>query len=190
MGSQNGDSDAKSSHPHAQSGGSQSGNWRARGSQAGNSQAGGSQTGGSQTGDEQASGSQVGSSSRTGAPRRQFRPMDAIVVNRVALTEEEKAARKARGFSENYMGDYTNDKNKSADIPDEKNCSLYITGLPLDVTVKDIFDDIRDIGKVFSLHISPPKEGKSKRAAAIVFFTRAAAGKQLQNSPSHSIFRH
>ncbi|KAK1774416.1 hypothetical protein QBC45DRAFT_436833 [Copromyces sp. CBS 386.78] len=130
----------------------------------------------SQNGDSKAGGSQAGSSSGAGAPtRRQFRPMDAIVANRAALTEEEKEARKARGFSENYMGDYTNENNKSADIPDELNCSLYITGLPFDVTVRDIFDDIRDIGKAYSLHISPRREGHSKCAAAIVFFTRLAA---------------
>ncbi|KAK3953418.1 hypothetical protein QBC32DRAFT_312940 [Pseudoneurospora amorphoporcata] len=145
------------------------------GSQNSTSQTGGSQAGGSESGDFRAGGSQAGSSSGTVAPRRQFRPMDAIVVNRIALTKEEKEARKARGFSENYMGDYTNENNKSADIPDELNCSLYITGLPLDVTVRDIFYDIRDIGKVYSLHISPRRDGHSKTAAAIVFFTRIAA---------------
>ena len=103
--------------------------------------------------------------------------MDATVANRAALTEEEKKARKAAGFSENYMGDYNNERNKSADIPEDQNCSLYMTGLPLGVTVQDIFDDIRNIGKVYSLHISPPKEDHTKCAAAITFFTRAAAGK-------------
>lgn len=165
MGSQKGDSQADSSYIQAQAGGSH----------AGNSQAGGSQP---------------GSSFGAGAPRRQFRPMDAIVVNRVALTEEEKAARKARGFSENYMGDYTNENNMSADIPDELNCSLYITGLPLDVTVRDIFDDIRDIGKVFSLHVSPRRESNTKRAAAVVFFTRIAAGKIFPPFALSSSFRH
>nr|CAF06029.1 conserved hypothetical protein [Neurospora crassa] len=120
--------------------------------------------------------SQAGSPSNEGArARREFRPMDAILVDRAPLTEEEKEARKARGFSENYMGDYNNERNKSADIPDDQNCSLYITGLPLNVTVRDIFDDIRDIGKVYSLHISPRSDSHSKAAAAVVFFTRAAA---------------
>lgn len=168
--------------------GSQNGDWRTGSSQKGASQAQGSRTPeGSQVGGPEAGGSQTRSSSGAGAPRRQFRPMDAIVVNRAALTEEEKEARKARGFSENYMGDYTNEKNKSQDIPDELNCSLYITGLPLDVTVRDIFDDIRNIGKVYSLHISPSREGHSNRAAAIIFFTRIAAGKHHPITTSTSI---
>ncbi|KAK3502968.1 hypothetical protein B0T13DRAFT_509691 [Neurospora crassa] len=130
----------------------------------------------SQNGSCQPDGSRAGSSTGAGAPaRRQFRPMDAIIVNRAALTDEEKEIRRAMGFSVNYMGDATNERNRSADIPDEQNCSLYITGLPVDVTVRDIFDDIRDIGKVFSLHISPRREGHSRAAAAIVFFTRTAA---------------
>ncbi|KAJ4416388.1 hypothetical protein N0V85_002308 [Neurospora sp. IMI 360204] len=133
-----------------------------------------SQNGDSQAGGSQAGSSQAGSPSRAGA-RREFRPMDAIVIDRAALTEEEKQMRRALGFSENYMGDATNEKNRSADIPDDQNCSLYITGLPLDVTVRDIFDDIRNIGKVYSLHISPRRDSHSRRAAAIVFFTRAAA---------------
>ncbi|KAK3488041.1 uncharacterized protein B0T23DRAFT_364498 [Neurospora hispaniola] len=119
---------------------------------------------------------QAGSSlGATGSGRREFRPMDAVVVERGPLTEEEKEARRALGFSENYMGDATNERNRSANIPDNLNCSLYITGLPIDITVRQIFDDIRNIGKVYSLHISPRGDSHSRAAAAIVFFTRAAA---------------
>lgn len=170
---------------------SQAGDSRFLGSQAGGSQAGHSQFGefkygGSQFGGSQFGGSQAGSSASTGASgRREFRPMDAILADRT-LTAEEKEARKARGFSENYLGDYKNLNNKSADIPDEGNCSLYITGLPIDVTVKDIFDDIRDIGKVFSLHISPKRDGHNHAAAAITFFTRKAAGKHSPSSKTPS----
>lgn len=147
-------------------------------SQNGSSQPGFFQPGSSQPGGSQAGGPQADSSTGAGAPaRRQFRPMDAIIVNRAALTDEEREMRRAMGFSVNYMGDATNERNRSADIPDEQNCSLYITGLPVDVTVRDIFDDIRNIGKVFSLHISPRREGHSRAAAAIVFFTRTAAGR-------------
>ncbi|KAK3400206.1 hypothetical protein B0T20DRAFT_496580 [Sordaria brevicollis] len=157
---------------------------RARGSEAGDSQFVASSAGTSEAGDSQAgngdSQGQAGSSKSAGrSGRREFRPMDAVLNGR-PLTAEEKEARKARGFSENYLGNYKNVHNKPADIPDEENCSLYITGLPIDVTVKDILDDIRDIGKVFSLHISPRRDCHSHAAAAITFFTRKAAERFLR----------
>jgi hypothetical protein len=53
-----------------------------------------------------------------------------------------------RGFSENYKGNIYIEKNRSANIPDEENCSVFIRGLPLMVTYRQVMVAIRNTGRV------------------------------------------
>lgn len=81
------------------------------------------------------------------------------------------------GFSPNYMGNVFLEKNKSADIPANQNCSLFILGLPPRVTHHQILSAIHGIGRVYQTHINPPEPEKGNLTAAckIIFFDRASA---------------
>ncbi|KAI1415333.1 hypothetical protein F5Y13DRAFT_8030 [Hypoxylon sp. FL1857] len=92
-----------------------------------------------------------------------------------------------------YLGNPTLERNRSADIPDEKNCRLWITGLPPDCTVSDLLGAIRDVGPVYASYVVPPpdkdnKHGRSIRtsAASLTFFDESAANRLLLK---HSVHR-
>ncbi|KAM7195536.1 hypothetical protein V8F20_007432 [Naviculisporaceae sp. PSN 640] len=57
-------------------------------------------------------------------------------------------------------------------LPDKFNCSVWMTGLPRDVTHEDIFNIIDNCGKVYTLHINNPlaKASRKRTAAAKIFF--------------------
>ncbi|RKU48901.1 hypothetical protein DL546_008782 [Coniochaeta pulveracea] len=81
------------------------------------------------------------------------------------------------GFSPNYMGNIHIDKNKSANIPESENCSLWLTKLPPNLTYTDLLAVIRDVGRVYQTHINRPQPDKGHHTSAgkIVFFDRASA---------------
>jgi hypothetical protein len=81
------------------------------------------------------------------------------------------------GFSDNYLGDRTLDRNASADISDDENCALWITRLPADTTHHDLLAQIRGTGgRIYACVINPPtKIGHHHSAAKVVFFERSAA---------------
>ncbi|KAK0636508.1 hypothetical protein B0T17DRAFT_613229 [Bombardia bombarda] len=81
------------------------------------------------------------------------------------------------GFSPNYRGNIAIERNRSANIPDHHNCSLFITHLPPDVTTRSLLRAIGRVGRVFATHINPPDRARGHHTAAakIVFFDRAAA---------------
>ncbi|KAI0834604.1 hypothetical protein F5Y06DRAFT_300456 [Hypoxylon sp. FL0890] len=92
-----------------------------------------------------------------------------------------------------YRGNPSLERNRSADIPDEMNCRLWITGLPPTCTVSDLLGAIKDIGPVYASYVVPPpndykKNGKSIRtaAASLTFFTEIAANRFLAR---HSVHR-
>ncbi|KUI56479.1 hypothetical protein VP1G_03836 [Cytospora mali] len=114
-----------------------------------------------------------------------FRPMKQVLnpdaVNR-PLTEAEIAFRREHGISNNYRGDTANPLNRSADIPDEENCSLFVTNLPPKCTYKDLLGAIarHRPGRVYSSFISPPDTSTDPSlpshrtcAAKIIFYTPA-----------------
>ena len=81
------------------------------------------------------------------------------------------------GFSERYEGNRFLQSNMSANIPADKNCSLFVTGLPPDVTTSQLLAPISGMGRIFATHINPPEPAKGHplSAAKIVFFERDAA---------------
>lgn len=81
------------------------------------------------------------------------------------------------GFSPNYRGNIHLPRNRSADIPSEENCALFIIGLPPTVTVTELLATIRDTGRVYATHINSPEphRGHETCAAKLIFFERGAA---------------
>jgi hypothetical protein len=85
--------------------------------------------------------------------------------------------RMTAGFSPNYRGNIHVAKNRSADIPPNQNCALFVVGLPPTTTVTQLLTTIRDIGRVYATHINAPEpdKGHPTCAAKIIFFERRAA---------------
>ncbi|KAK0745013.1 hypothetical protein B0T21DRAFT_326029 [Apiosordaria backusii] len=82
-----------------------------------------------------------------------------------------------KGFSPNYKGNPDLDRNRSATIPEDQNCSLFLVGLPPNITTHELLEGVRDIGRVYATHINPPEpdKGHELSAAKLVFFERKAA---------------
>lgn len=94
---------------------------------------------------------------------------------------EARAQLLIKGFSPNYRGDPDLARNRSAAIPAEQNCSLFVVGLAPDVTTHELLSGIRGVGRVYATHINPPDpvRGHFGSAAKVVFFERAGAGMHL-----------
>ncbi|KAI1488799.1 hypothetical protein F5X96DRAFT_671322 [Biscogniauxia mediterranea] len=76
-----------------------------------------------------------------------------------------------------YRGDLADPLNNSADIPDSASVGLWIDRLPARCTPADVLGRIRGCGRVFALHINPPKDGVvATSAAKLSFWT--VAGKE------------
>lgn len=92
-----------------------------------------------------------------------FRPMQNILYPRAGnepLSEEQKSRRVQIGISPNYQGNPNNPRNRSAQIPESENCSLFVTNLPSDCTYNELLKAIADHrpGRVWSVYINPPRE--------------------------------
>jgi hypothetical protein len=74
-----------------------------------------------------------------------------------------------------YRGDPTVERNRSANIPDEENCAVWVWGLPGHVTYTALLHSIRGIGKIYAVVINPPNGSIRTSAAKIVFFRRSQA---------------
>lgn len=62
----------------------------------------------------------------------------------------------------NYRGDKTRFRNGNSDIPKEANTSLWITGLPADITSGELFDHLGGRGRSFwFLSTSPTRLGNT-----------------------------
>ncbi|KAB5532568.1 hypothetical protein GE09DRAFT_1251374 [Coniochaeta sp. 2T2.1] len=97
---------------------------------------------------------------------------------KIETTPQAKAYEKMlAGFSPNYQGNIYIPRNRSANIPDNENCALFITALPPTVTITGLLATIRDTGRVYVTHINQPEpeNGHSTCAAKIIFFERRAA---------------
>ncbi|KAI1411302.1 hypothetical protein F5Y13DRAFT_191577 [Hypoxylon sp. FL1857] len=91
------------------------------------------------------------------------------------LTGNSLAPRGTCSFNRNYRGDPTLLSNTGAGVPEEKNTSLWITGLPGNITVTELLAAIRKTGRVRSTVISAPTGAITTAAAAISFFKRSDA---------------
>ncbi|KAK0715293.1 hypothetical protein B0H67DRAFT_665333 [Lasiosphaeris hirsuta] len=93
------------------------------------------------------------------------------------VTENEAYELMVKGFSPNYRGNPDLDRNRSAAIPPDANCSLFITGLAPTLTTRELLAGIRDAGRIYATHINAPEpdRGHNTCAAKVVFFERGAA---------------
>ncbi|SPQ19812.1 e3b9f3ce-597e-4bda-91ec-0928be282e28 [Thermothielavioides terrestris] len=99
-------------------------------------------------------------------------------------TPDEVARRVAAGVSPNYRGDYTLVRNRPANIPQHENCSVFITGLPPNITTHQLLAAIRDTGRVWASVVYPPTWEYGPSAAKVTFFTAEAAQTFLRRSNS------
>ena len=79
--------------------------------------------------------------------------------------------------SPNYLGDLSVARNKSANIPENENCALWIMGVHPGVTHRALLAAIRGVGNVYAAVINPPRGFHSGAATKIVFFARHEAEK-------------
>ncbi|KAK3323666.1 hypothetical protein B0T19DRAFT_443146 [Cercophora scortea] len=109
------------------------------------------------------------------SPPTYYRPMEVRPVKRVS--QDQAFDLILKGFSANYRGNPDLDRNRSAEISPEENCSLFIVGLDPHITTHELLASIRDVGRVYATHINPPEpdRGHLTCAAKVVFFERAAA---------------
>ncbi|KAK4183406.1 hypothetical protein QBC35DRAFT_543807 [Podospora australis] len=93
------------------------------------------------------------------------------------ITQQEAQELMIKGFSPNYRGNPDLDRNRSAMIPEGENCSLFLVGLPPNISTHDLLAGVRGIGRVYATHINPPEpnRGHEMSAAKLVFFDRDAA---------------
>jgi len=96
---------------------------------------------------------------------------------KTTLTKEEISLRQELGCSLNYNGEPENPRNLSANIPHSENCSLWLTGLPADVSYTELFVRLRGTGKIFATYINhaSPENGHVTSAAKVTFFSFASA---------------
>ncbi|KAI1780827.1 hypothetical protein F4818DRAFT_436023 [Hypoxylon cercidicola] len=77
----------------------------------------------------------------------------------------------------NYRGDPDLPTNRGDHVPEQLNTSIWITGLPKDITMSQLLDFIAAYkpGRVRSIVINEPTATNPTSAATISFFRRAAA---------------
>ena len=109
------------------------------------------------------------------ASSKTYQPMAAI-SNQFPRVPGTGVPTSGTAFSPNYQGEHTV-RNASARIPDELNCSLWITNLPGDVSYTSLLANIRGFGRIYATVINPPDGKHETSAAKVVFFERTAAQK-------------
>ncbi|KAI3323407.1 hypothetical protein HD806DRAFT_522588 [Xylariaceae sp. AK1471] len=97
------------------------------------------------------------------------------------MTKGDLLLRKAAGMSLYYRGDPTVVSNQSAAIPDSKNTSLFVTGLPWEcATYYDLMDLLKGRGKIFAASIAERSAAFQTAAATITFFRHVDAENVLK----------
>lgn len=86
----------------------------------------------------------------------------------------------ALGFSPEYHGDPNLWRNRSANIPDSLNCSLFLVNLPPTLTTHRLIAAIHAMGptgRIYATHINSPEPDRKHYgcAAKVIFFELAAA---------------
>lgn len=88
-----------------------------------------------------------------------------------AVTTDGKADITMTSASPNYRGDPTVTSNQSAVIPDSKNTSLWVTGLPREcASYSDLMDLLKGRGRIFATSINDAPSRFRTAAAAVTFF--------------------
>ncbi|KAM7184799.1 hypothetical protein V8F33_012798 [Rhypophila sp. PSN 637] len=91
-------------------------------------------------------------------------------------TAQEQALRQMTGMSPNYHGDVHNVFNHSLnDLPDEENCSFWLSKLPPDVEIHEITDQIRSCGRLTVVQITRAQANRWGAGAKVTFFEVLAA---------------
>lgn len=81
------------------------------------------------------------------------------------------------GFSPDYRGDISLANNRSEDIPDSQNCSLFLVNLPPALTTHELLAAMHKLGpsgRIYATHVNSPEphRGHPGCAAKVVFFRR------------------
>lgn len=98
------------------------------------------------------------------------------------LTSTEVTVRGDQAFRANYQGDTSRFRNLPANVPDEQNTPLWLTGLPADISYPELFDNLDRRGRVFSVFINVANQVSGhKTAAATITFFNAASAQKLYN---------
>ncbi|OTB08225.1 hypothetical protein M426DRAFT_8033 [Hypoxylon sp. CI-4A] len=79
----------------------------------------------------------------------------------------------------NYRGDLKNPKNRSENIPDEKNTSLFLYNLPPRCTTAQLLASLQGVGKIYFSSINPPSGKFHTSAAKVTFWDRQGADNLL-----------
>ncbi|KAI1458459.1 hypothetical protein F4805DRAFT_456799 [Annulohypoxylon moriforme] len=115
-------------------------------------------------------------------PRRAIpQPSSADTESRLSGSDTPSRLEEGRRYSPawRYRGDRALLRNRSADIPDEKNCRLWISGLPPNCTIPELLKEIKGVGPIYATHIVPPLINGAvsipTSAASLTFFTAGAA---------------
>lgn len=118
------------------------------------------------------------------------RGVDEAAAGTVRSTPE-AITRIMAGFSPNYRGNINIERNRSAAIPEHENCSLFILGLPPNLTTRQLLAGIRGFGRIYATHINRPEpsRGHMTCAAKIIFFEREPAARfHAAHSPENGGF--
>ncbi|KAI1452302.1 hypothetical protein F4805DRAFT_470979 [Annulohypoxylon moriforme] len=91
------------------------------------------------------------------------------------LTGNSNAAREVSRRNGNYRGDCNLSTNTGANVPEDKNTNLWITGLPSSITIRELLAAITRTGRVRSTVINAPTGSITTAAASISFFKRSDA---------------
>ncbi|KFY50978.1 hypothetical protein V496_09058 [Pseudogymnoascus sp. VKM F-4515 (FW-2607)] len=84
----------------------------------------------------------------------------------------------------NYLGTMSAASNQMTSLPDHMNTCIWVEGAPADLTYFEMLRSIRHCGKVYSVHINPPREKHFTAAAKIAFCTRLGAERFFQQAHS------
>ncbi|KAK4212569.1 hypothetical protein QBC37DRAFT_262477, partial [Rhypophila decipiens] len=108
-----------------------------------------------------------------------FHPMDAIYEGNEPMTDRK---RDLLGFSPNYRGNVKNPRNRGNNADESENCSLFITNLPVETTVKELLDGLVALGpfgKVYQTHVMPPYGVHTLASARLLMWDRWSARRVL-----------
>lgn len=87
-----------------------------------------------------------------------------------------------QAFRANYQGDTSRFRNLPANVPGEQNTALWLTGLPADISYPELFDNLDQRGRIFSVVINVANQASGhKTAAATITFFHAASAQKLYN---------
>ncbi|KAJ8119466.1 hypothetical protein ONZ43_g3585 [Nemania bipapillata] len=102
-------------------------------------------------------------------------------ITKMMMAMENTSQHKVPGPSPNYRGDPTIASNQSADIPNSKNTSLWVTGLPhQSASYSGLMDLLKGRGKILATYINEAVEEHRTSAATITFFRHTDAANVMQ----------